>query len=87
MMRTELTRLRGAATRLPMQSKAQLGDRAKRWSMPLLLASTSMFGGCVTVEAPDKPIVIELNVNIRQEVIYRLAADAGQTIEENEDIF
>lgn len=44
-------------------------------------------GGCVTVEAPDKPIVIELNVNIRQEVIYRLAADAQNTIEENEDIF
>ena len=43
--------------------------------------------GCVTVEAPDKPIVIELNVNIRQEVIYRLAADAKNTVEENEDIF
>lgn len=43
--------------------------------------------GCVTVNAPDKPIVIELNVNIRQEVIYRLAADAGDTIEENADIF
>lgn len=44
-------------------------------------------GGCVSVEAPDKPIVIELNVNIRQEVIYRLAADAKTTVEENEDIF
>lgn len=44
-------------------------------------------GGCVTVEAPDKPIVIELNVNIRQEVIYRLAEDAGKTIEDNKDIF
>ncbi|HEU4819663.1 MAG TPA: YnbE family lipoprotein [Qipengyuania sp.] len=44
-------------------------------------------GGCVTVKAPDKPIVIELNVNIRQEVIYRLAADARNTVEENEDIF
>ena len=43
--------------------------------------------GCVTVKAPDKPIVIELNVNIRQEVIYRLAADAKNTVEENEDIF
>lgn len=50
----------------------------------ILLAA---LGGCVTVEAPDKPIVIELNVNIRQEVIYRLAADARNTVEENEDIF
>ncbi|MCT2559026.1 YnbE family lipoprotein [Tsuneonella sp. YG55] len=44
-------------------------------------------GGCVQVTAPDKPIVIELNVNIRQEVIYRLAADAENTIDQNEDIF
>lgn len=46
-----------------------------------------VLGGCVTVEAPTEPIVIELNVNIRQEVIYRLAEDAGNTIEENADIF
>ncbi|MXO50255.1 YnbE family lipoprotein [Erythrobacter gaetbuli] len=43
--------------------------------------------GCITLEAPTEPIVIELNVNIRQEVIYRLAEDAGNTIEENADIF
>ncbi|WP_247713149.1 YnbE family lipoprotein [Qipengyuania polymorpha] len=50
------------------------------------LASLAL-AGCVTVEAPTEPIVIELNVNIRQEVIYRLAEDAGNTIEENADIF
>lgn len=44
-------------------------------------------GGCINIAAPDKPIVIELNVNIRQEVIYRLAEDAANTIEENADIF
>ena len=44
-------------------------------------------GGCVSVQAPDKPIVIELNINIKQEVIYRLAADAGATIDKNPDIF
>ena len=44
-------------------------------------------GGCITVEAPTEPIVIELNVNIRQEVSYRLAEDAGDTIENNADIF
>lgn len=43
--------------------------------------------GCVNVSAPDKPIVIELNINIRQEVIYRLAEDAAKTIEENAEIF
>ena len=53
----------------------------------LALALAAAVAGCVTVKAPDKPIVIELNVNIRQEVIYRLAADAKNTIENNADIF
>lgn len=44
-------------------------------------------GGCINIAAPDEPIVIELNINIRQEVIYRLAEDAANTIEENGDIF
>lgn len=52
----------------------------------LLLAATGL-AGCITLEAPDEPIVIELNINITQEVIYRLAEDAGNTIEENADIF
>ena len=56
---------------------------------PVFVATLLAFAvaGCVTVEAPDKPIVIELNVNIRQEVVYRLAADAKNTVEENQDIF
>ncbi|HEX8056784.1 MAG TPA: YnbE family lipoprotein [Novosphingobium sp.] len=37
--------------------------------------------------APDKPIVIELNINIKQEVIYRLADDAKKTIDTNSGIF
>lgn len=49
--------------------------------------AVGLISGCVTVNAPEEPIVIELNVNIRQEVIYRLADDANETIEENADIF
>ena len=59
----------------------------KRWMAPVLIAVTAALGGCITVNAPDTPIVIELNINIRQEVIYRLAEDAGNTIDENADIF
>lgn len=44
-------------------------------------------GGCINIAAPEDPIVIELNINIRQEVIYRLAEDAANTIDENADIF
>lgn len=46
-----------------------------------------MLAGCIQVTAPDKPIVIELNVNIRQEVIYQLSADAEKTIKDNEGVF
>lgn len=52
-----------------------------------LMTLTLLSAGCVTVNAPSEPIVIELNINITQEVIYRLAEDAGNTIEENADIF
>lgn len=43
--------------------------------------------GCITVKAPEKPIVIELNINIKQEVVYRLAPDAAKTIDANKGIF
>jgi len=43
--------------------------------------------GCITVKAPEKPIVIELNINIKQEVVYRLAPDAAKTIDTNKGIF
>ncbi len=58
--------------------------RALMAGCAILVAGLS---GCVNIAAPDKPIVIELNINIRQEVIYRLAADAANTVEENGDIF
>jgi hypothetical protein len=85
MIRYELTRAPGLATNAPMTGER----RTVRWArvLPLATLASAALGGCVNVTAPDKPIVIELNVNIRQEVIYRLAADADSTIKENEDIF
>lgn len=60
--------------------------------MRLMRAGGMMLGafamsGCINVAAPDEPIVIELNINIRQEVIYRLAEDAAETVEEFSDIY
>ncbi|MXP09770.1 YnbE family lipoprotein [Pseudoblastomonas halimionae] len=52
-----------------------------------LSAIAAGLGGCISVDTPTEPIVIELNINIRQEVIYRLAADAEDAIDENADIF
>ncbi|MCJ2185251.1 YnbE family lipoprotein [Novosphingobium beihaiensis] len=64
------------------------GRRAVRAGGMLMAAGMAgILGGCVNVSAPDKPIVIELNINIRQEVVYRLDAQAAKTIEENKDIF
>ncbi|WP_390587147.1 YnbE family lipoprotein [Erythrobacter sp. MTPC3] len=51
------------------------------------MTGTSALIGCVNVSAPDEPIVIELNINIRADVVYQLAEDAANTIEENADIF
>jgi hypothetical protein len=53
----------------------------------MVVGCAMALGGCVSVNAPDKPIVIELNINIKQEVIYRLAQDAGATIDKNPGIF
>lgn len=51
---------------------------------PVMLA---ILGGCVQVTAPDKPIVINLNIAIRQEILYKLDAASKKVIEENPEIF
>ena len=82
----KLTALCAAATRV------QARDRGRRMRKNLAKAGLAMLGaaalsGCINVSAPEEPIVIELNVNIRAEVLYRLAEDASNTIDENADIF
>lgn len=82
MKRAKLTCRACPAHKVPMQ-----GPWMKRMRVAVLMAGLPGLTGCVTVNAPAEPIVIELNINITQEVIYRLAEDAGNTIEENADIF
>jgi hypothetical protein len=41
----------------------------------------------VQIQAPDRPIEINLNVNIRQEVIVRLERDAEELLQQNQDLF
>ena len=43
--------------------------------------------GCITVKAPEKPIEVNLNVDIRQEVVVRLQQDVQQMIEKNPQAF
>jgi hypothetical protein len=51
------------------------------------LAAAGMTGGCVNVTAPDKPIVINLNINVTQEVVYRLDGEAKTAIQQNPGVF
>ncbi|MGV3556402.1 MAG: YnbE family lipoprotein [Croceibacterium sp.] len=67
--------------------KAPMKRGRRSHAVAMAVLGAAMAAGCVSVNAPNEPIVIELNINIKQEVIYRLAADAGNTIEENPDIF
>lgn len=90
MKSARLTGLHGPATRFRMEEpgrQAERSGRRARAATAVLVAATMALSGCVSVTAPDKPIVIELNINIKQEVIYRLAADAANTVEANPDIF
>ena len=52
-----------------------------------ILFLTNACSPTVKVEAPDKPIVINLNVKIEQEVRIRVERDIENLLSENPDIF
>ena len=52
-----------------------------------LAALGAPLGGCISVKTPDKPIEINLNVTIRQEVVVRLQKDVEQLINQNPEAF
>jgi hypothetical protein len=52
-----------------------------------MIGATLALGGCINVTAPDKPIVINLNINITQQVVYKLDGQAKELIQGNPDIF
>lgn len=91
----QLTNQAWAATSSAMEHTASRQGRSGRFGMVrlaslngmMVIAGALALAGCISVNAPDKPIVIELNINIKQEVVYRLSADAGNTIKDNPGIF
>ena len=55
-----------------------------------LLAMTVLLAACtptVKLEAPDKPIEINMNVNIEHHVKVEIAKDVKQAMAKNKDIF
>ena len=63
----------------------------RRWKSGARLAGgialAVALNGCITVKAPDKPIDVNLNVNISQQVVVRLASDVQQMIQKNPQAF
>jgi hypothetical protein len=54
---------------------------------PILLLAMSACTPTVKVEAPDKPIEINLNVKVEQHVRVSIEKDVKQSIKKNKDIF
>lgn len=54
--------------------------------MTIMTAGLAL-GGCIQVKAPDKPIEINLNVKVQQEVVVKLQRDAQDLIQNNPELF
>ena len=64
-------------------------DETQHYTPGLLAAAllAAPLASCISVKAPDKPIEINLNVTIRQEVLVRLQRDVEQLINQNPQAF
>ena len=59
-----------------------------RYALSLSMAAfAATLAGCVNIAAPEKPIEINLNINVKQEVIVRLQKDAQDLITKNPELF
>ncbi|KQS04067.1 hypothetical protein ASG11_07240 [Sphingomonas sp. Leaf357] len=58
-----------------------------QWRNFVLMGLMAASSGCVNVSAPDKPIEINLNINVKQEVVYRLDGEAKAAIKAQPGIF
>jgi hypothetical protein len=70
----------------------QLHPRRTRVLLPCLIGGLAAISlaGCtptVKVEAPDKPIVINLNVKIEQEVRVKVDKDVDTLLQNNPNLF
>jgi hypothetical protein len=59
----------------------------KRPIVLVIAIAGAPLSSCISVKAPDKPIEINLNVTIRQEVLVRLQRDVEQLINQNPQAF
>ena len=65
--------------------RPKMADEMLRLGAASALAAT--LAGCVQVAAPERAIEINLNINIRQEVVVALREDARELIRQNPGVF
>ena len=61
--------------------------RKSNLALLAVAAASAPLASCISVKAPEKPIDINLNVTIRQEVLVRLQRDVEQLINQNPQAF
>jgi hypothetical protein len=59
----------------------------RRASLLAAAALATPLAGCISLKAPEKPIEINLNVKIEQEVLVRLQRDVENIIQQNPQDF
>lgn len=69
-----------------LNSAERRAQRHPGWGMGCLFLMGALTG-CIQVRAPDKPIEINLNVKVQQEVVVRLQQDAKDLIQNNPELF
>jgi hypothetical protein len=60
---------------------------ARRPALIGVALAAAPLASCISVKTPEKPIEINLNVTIRQEVLVRLQRDVEQLINQNPQAF
>jgi len=73
-------------TGLQKLERTPILGRMTRMIIVSVLGAASL-SGCVNVSAPDKPIEINLNIKVTQDVVVRLDGEAKQVIQQNPGIF
>lgn len=62
-----------------------VADRA--WKYGVAAIASVLLTGCISLSAPEKPIEINLTINIRQEVLVKLERDVQDLINKNPGVF
>ncbi len=73
--------------RMTLTMSARDARRSVMKAMLLLGLTGVTLAGCINVKAPDKPIEINLNINVRQEVVVSLKQDVKDLAKQYPGVF